>query len=97
MDTIISFFGWTAVAIIAALSSIFTLAFAWGAIRLGFHLSTRYIRENRAWKTAIRKGNYKMIRNAAFILRDTLEYGGTVTLNDIIKDTYNRQASRTNE
>lgn len=29
---------------------------------------------------------------AAFIMRDRLQYGGEATLNDIIKDTYIRQA-----
>lgn len=50
MDYIISICGWTAFAIIAALLSAFTLALAWGAIRLGFHISTRLIREREAWK-----------------------------------------------
>lgn len=49
MDYIISICGWTAFAIIAALLSVFTLALAWGAIRLGFHISTR-LRERKAWR-----------------------------------------------
>ena len=47
MDYIISICGWTAFAIIAALLSVFTLALAWGAIRLGFHISTRLIRKGK--------------------------------------------------
>lgn len=97
MDSIINICGWTTFAIIAALASLFALAFAWGFIYLGFHLSTRIIRERKAWKQAIKRGNLEMIRMAAFVMRDRLKYGGEATLNDIIKDTYNRQASRTNE
>lgn len=62
------------------------------AIRLGFHISTRLIRERKAWKQAIKRGNLEKIRMAAFIMRDRLQYGGEATLNDIIKDTYIRQA-----
>ena len=92
MDYIISICGWTAFAIIAALLSVFTLALAWGAIRLGFHISTRLIKERRAWKKAIKDGNLEMIRGAAFVMRDRLKYGGEATLDDIIRDTYIRQA-----
>ena len=92
MDYIISICGWTAFAIIAALLSVFTLALAWGAIRLGFHISTCLIWERKAWKQAIKRGNLEKIRMAAFIMRDRLQYGGEATLNDIIKDTYIRQA-----
>jgi hypothetical protein len=53
----ISICGWTAFAIIAALLSAFTLALAWGAIRLGFHISTRLIRERKAWKQITQKLN----------------------------------------
>ena len=91
MDYIISICGWTAFAIIAALLSVFTLALAWGAIRLGFHIPTRLIRERKAWKQAIKRGNLEKIRMAAFIMRDRLQYGGEATLNDNIKDTYIRQ------
>lgn len=56
MDYIISNCGWTAFAIIAALLSVFTLAIAWGAIRLGFHISTRLIRGRKARKQITQKG-----------------------------------------
>lgn len=56
MDYIISICGRTAFAIIAALLSVFTLALAWGAIRLGFQISTRLIRERKAWKQITQKG-----------------------------------------
>lgn len=92
MDNIISICGWTAFAAIATLLAIFTLALAWGAFRLGIHISTRLIKERRAWKKAIKNGNLEMIRGAAFIMRDRLEYGGKATLDDIIRDTYIRQA-----
>lgn len=91
MDTIINICGWTAFAIISTLALLFTIAFAWGAARLGFLLCTRNIKETKAWQKAIKNSNLEMIRNAAYIMRDRLEYGGEATLNDIINDTYKRQ------
>lgn len=90
MDTIISTCGWLTFGIIATAIALFALGFFYGIIKLGIHISTRQIRESNRWKKVVAQQNLAIIRNAAFTLRDRLNYGGDTTLNDILEDTYKR-------
>lgn len=87
METTITICGWILFGTIAFSLALFAAGALWGATFLGYHLSTRFIRERRHWKKVIRTGNHKMIHYAAIIMSDRLGYGETATLQEIIKDT----------
>lgn len=57
METTITILGWVLLGTIALAFAVFATAFLWGAAYLGYHLSTRIIRERRRWKKVIRTGN----------------------------------------
>lgn len=87
METIITTCGWVLFGLLTAATLAFSIAFIWGCGFLGYHLSTRMIREQKRWKKAIRDGNYKVTQYAAIVMCDRLGYGETATLGDIIHDT----------
>ncbi len=87
METIITICGWVLAGTIALALAVFIAASIWGAAFLGYHLSTRLIRERRTWKKVIRTSNHKMVQYAAIIMSDRLGYGENATLREIIRDT----------
>lgn len=87
METTITTCGWVLFVILTAAMIAFALAFIWGCSFLGYHLSTRLIRERKWWKKIIREQNHRMTHYAAIVMRDRLGYGATATLEKIIKDT----------
>lgn len=90
METTITTCGWVLLAILTAAMIAFAVAFIWGCGFLGYHLSTKLIRERKGWKKAIRESNHKITQYAAIIMSDKLGYGATATLVDIINDTDNK-------
>lgn len=90
METTITTCGWVLFAILTAAMIAFAIAFIWGCGFLGYHLSTKLIRERRWWKKAVREGNYRVTYHAAVTMSDRLGYGEAATLGDIIKDTTNK-------
>lgn len=94
METTITTCGWVLFGILIAALIIFAVAFLYGCGFLGYHLSTRLIRERKWWKKAVREGNYRVTYHAAVTMSDRLEYGETATLGDIIKDTRNKINNR---
>lgn len=87
METTITICGWVLAITIALALVVFVTAILWGAAFLGYNLSTRFIRERREWKKAIRESNYKLTKYAAIIMSDRLGYGEDATLREIIRDT----------
>lgn len=87
METTITTCGWAIFILLAGAILAFSAAFIWGCGFLGYHLSTRLIRERKWWKKAVREGNYKVTQYAAIVMCDRLGYGKTATLGDIINDT----------
>lgn len=87
METTITFCGWILAGIIALAIGAFAAAALWGAAHLGYQLSTRYIRERKGWKRAVREGNYRVAQYAATVMSDILGYGKSATLGEIIRDT----------
>lgn len=87
METTITTCGWVLFAILTAAMIAFAVAFIWGCGFLGYHLSTRFIRERKGWKKAIRESNHKITQYAAIIMSDRLGYGESATLGEIIRDT----------
>lgn len=90
METTITTCGWVLFAILTAAMIAFAVAFIYGCGFLGYHLSTKLIRERRWWKKAVRERNYRITRHAAIVMCDRLGYGATATLGDIINDTDNK-------
>ena len=87
MDTTITICGWVLAGTIALVLAVFIAAAIWGAAFLGYNLSTRFIRERKGWKKAIRESNHKITQYAAIIMSDRLGYGEDATLREIITDT----------
>lgn len=90
MDIIITTLGWILYMILIATLTAFAVACIYGCAQLGYHISTRLIRERRLWKRIVRQGNYKIIQYAAIVMSDRLGYGENATLGDIINDTDNK-------
>lgn len=95
MDTIINTLGWL-------LFIAFLLGFGMAAAsfiincgRLGYCLAFRIVRERRAWKKAVERGNHAVTLHAAYIMRDRLKYGATATLQEIINDTQTKLKATT--
>lgn len=86
MDPTITICGWILFGAISLAAALFILGCLWAAAYLGYLISTRYIRERKGWKRAIRQGNYKITRHAALVMRDRLGYGKDATLQEIIRD-----------
>lgn len=87
METTITICGWVLASAITLILAFFIAAAAWGASSLGYQLATRYIRERRGWKKAIRENNLRIVRHAAIVMSDRLGYGEEATLREVIKDT----------
>lgn len=94
METIISTFGWLLFGALVIAFFAFATACIWGVTFLGYHLTTRQIRERKWWKKAVRESNYKIILTAAETMSHRLGYGATATLQDIINDTTNKLKNR---
>lgn len=94
METIITICGWVLFGLIAIAMTAFVAAFVYGCTFLGYHLSTRLIRERRWWKKAIRESNHRIVRCAAVTMSDRFGYGEKATLGDIIRDTTNKINNR---
>lgn len=94
MEITITICGWVLAVTITLAFAVFVAAILWGAAFLGYHLSTRFIRERRGWKKAIRESNYKLTKYAAIVMSDRLGYGEDATLRDIIRDTTNKLKNR---
>lgn len=95
METIISTCGWLLFGTLALCFFAFAAACIWGASFLGYHLTTREIRERKWWKKAVRESNYKIILAAAETMSHRLGYGTTATLQDIINETTNKINNKT--
>lgn len=87
METIITSCGWLLLGLLTAAIVTFAAVFLWGSGYLGYHLSTRFIRERKWWKKAVRESNYKITHYAAIVMSDRLGYGESATLGEIIRDT----------
>lgn len=87
METTITICGWVLAGTIALALAVFIASAIWGAAFLGYNLSTRFIRERRCWKKAIRESNHKITRYSAIVMSDRLGYGEEATLREIITDT----------
>lgn len=87
METTITICGWVLLGTIVLALATFVIAALWGAGFLGFHLSTRFIRERRGWKKAIQESNHQITHYAAIVMCDRLGYGRNATLQEIITDT----------
>lgn len=97
METTITICGWVLFGTIALIAAVFAASCLWGAAYLGYHLSTRFIRERRWWKKVIRTGNHSMVQYAAIIMSDRLGYGQDATLREIIHDTNLKIKMQTHE
>lgn len=95
METTITICGWVLFGFLTGAILTFAAATVYGCAYLGYHLSTRFIRERRGWKKAIRESNHKLVQYAAIVMSDRLGYGETATLGEIIKDTKQKINSET--
>lgn len=87
METTITICGWVLFGLLTLAMLAFAVVIIYGSAFLGYHLSTRFIRERKGWKKAIRESNHKITQYAAIIMSDRLGYGESATLGEIIRDT----------
>ena len=90
METTITICGWILTGTIALSIGAFAASAVWGAAILGYRLATRFIQERRAWRKIVRNGNYRVAQYAATIMSDTLGYGRSATLGEIINDAQHK-------
>lgn len=87
METTITICGWVLFGLLTLAMLAFAVAIIYGCAFLGYHLSTRFIRERRGWKKAIQESNHQITHYAAIVMCDRLGYGRNTTLQEIITDT----------
>lgn len=90
METTITICGWILAGMIALSIGAFAASAVWGAASLGYRISTRFIQERKAWRKLVREGNYRVAQYAATVMSDTLGYGRSATLGEIIDDTQHK-------
>lgn len=61
METTITICGWVLFGLLPPAMFAFAVAIIYGCAFLGYHLSTRFIRERKRWKKAIRESNQQRI------------------------------------
>lgn len=87
METTITICGWVLFGLLTLAMLAFAVAVICGWAFLGYHLSTKLVRERKWWKKAVRERNYRITRHAAIVMCDRLGYGESATLGEIIRDT----------